>query len=127
MGSLYAAVTDCLAKLYRGEIAMEEFICVAKTSDLLEGTGKLVEVGGKRIALFYDGNDYRAIEDECPHRGGPLSDGEINGNEVSCPWHGARFDIRDGKALSPPAPSNVTAYPVRVDGENIEISINNDC
>ena len=102
---------------------MGEFIRVAKTDELTEEEGKLVEVRGRRIALFRIGNGYAAIEDTCPHRGGPLSGGEVDEYEVICPWHGARFDVRSGKALSPPTPSDVASYPVRVEGDHIEIEI----
>jgi len=52
-----------------------------------------VEVGGQRIAIFNVGGKYWAIEDTCPHRGGPLSEGMLAENEVICPWHGSRFNL----------------------------------
>ena len=83
----------------------------------------IVEVDGKKIALFNVDGAFYAIDDTCTHRGGPLSEGELNGNEVSCPLHGARFDVTSGAELSPPAPRGVARYNVRVDGEDVAIEV----
>ncbi len=102
---------------------MAGFVKVARTGELAPGRGKLVEVSGKKIALFQVEGDYYAIDDECSHQGGPLSEGDLDGKEVTCPWHGAIFDVTTGEALGPPAPKGVTRYRVRVSGESIEIEI----
>ncbi|MFQ5912940.1 MAG: Rieske (2Fe-2S) protein [Nitrospinota bacterium] len=102
---------------------MGEFVKAAETSELSENSCKLVEVGDKKIALFRTEDGYCAIDDTCTHKGGPLSEGELEGNEVTCPWHGAAFDIKTGAALSPPASTGVTSYNVRVSGEDIEIEV----
>jgi nitrite reductase/ring-hydroxylating ferredoxin subunit len=102
---------------------MSEFVKVAKTGEVAPGEGKAVEVGGKRIAIFNIDGMFYAIDDTCTHRGGPLSDGMLVGTEVTCPWHGAIFDIRSGSVLGPPAPRNVGLYSVRIDGEEIEVEI----
>jgi nitrite reductase (NADH) small subunit len=78
---------------------MAAFVKVAKAADVEPGCGKSFEVNGKRIALFNVEGTLYAIADTCTHRAGPLSEGELNGNEVSCPWHGARFAAaRDGES-----------------------------
>jgi len=100
---------------------MAQFVKVGTKGDLAPGQGKMVEVGGKKIALFNVEGTYHAIDDTCTHRGGPLSEGELAGNEVTCPWHGAVFDVTTGKVLGPPATKGVSRYNVRVSGENIEI------
>jgi len=100
---------------------MAQFVKVGAKGDLAPGQGKMVEVGGKKIALFNVEGTYHAIDDTCTHRGGPLSEGELAGNEVTCPWHGAVFDVTTGKVLGPPATKGVSRYNVRVSGENIEI------
>src|SRR5690349_13020773 len=75
---------------------MSEFVKVARTGDIAPGEGKTVESGGKRIAIFnVDGTLY-AIDDTCTHRGGPLSEGVVEGTKVTCPWHGAVFDVTSG-------------------------------
>ena len=102
---------------------MAGFVKVAKTEDLAPGQGKMVEAGGKKIALFNVDGDYCAISDTCTHHGGPLSEGELNGKEVTCPWHGAVFDVTTGEVLGPPAMEGVACYKVRVSGNSIEIEI----
>ena len=102
---------------------MATFIQVATTSELSPGQVKLVEVKDKRIALFNIGGRYYAIDDTCPHRGGPLSEGDLEGETVICPWHGAIFDLRTGDVKRPPAAIGVTSYAVRVEGEKIEIAV----
>ena len=59
----------------------------------------------------------------CTHRGGPLSEGELEGDEVTCPWHGAKFKVSSGEVLSPPAPQGVGSYKVRVNGPDIELEL----
>ncbi|MDI6770067.1 MAG: non-heme iron oxygenase ferredoxin subunit, partial [Anaerolineales bacterium] len=71
------------------------------------------------------GNLY-AIADVCSHDEGPLGDGDLEGHEIACPRHGARFDIRSGQALQLPAVVDIPAYPVRVRGDMIEIGIPKD-
>ena len=68
---------------------MPEFVKVAKTGDIAPGEAKAVDIGAKRIAIFNIEGTYHAIDDKCTHRGGPLSEGMVVGNEVTCPWHGA--------------------------------------
>jgi len=102
---------------------MAGFVKVGKTGDLSPGQGKKVEVGGKKIALFNVDGAYYAIDDACTHRGGPLSEGELSGNEVTCPWHGAVFDVKTGNTLGPPATKGVARYNVRVSGDSIELEV----
>ena len=102
---------------------MAGFVKVAKTEDLAPGQGKMVEAGGKKIALFNVDGDYCAISDTCTHHGGPLSEGELDGKEVTCPWHGAVFDVTTGEVLGPPAMEGVACYKIRVSGKDIEIEI----
>jgi nitrite reductase/ring-hydroxylating ferredoxin subunit len=102
---------------------MAGFVKVGTTGDLAPGQGKRVEAGGKKIALFNVDGKYYAIDDTCTHRGGPLSEGELSGNEVTCPWHGAIFDLTTGKVLGPPATKGVARYNVRVSGNSIEVEV----
>jgi nitrite reductase/ring-hydroxylating ferredoxin subunit len=67
-----------------------------------------------------DGTFY-AIGDTCTHKGGPLSQGKVLDWTVTCPWHGAQFDIRTGNVLTPPAPSGVPSYKVVVEGDEIKV------
>jgi nitrite reductase (NADH) small subunit len=103
--------------------AMAEFVKVARTGEIAPGQGKAVETGGKRIAIFKIDGKFYAIDDTCTHRGGPLSEGMVVGTEVTCPWHGAVFDVTSGAVLGAPAPRDVASYPVRIEGEDIEVEI----
>ena len=96
---------------------------VAQESEMADQSAKCIEVEGKRIALFNLGGEFYAIDDTCTHRGGPLSEGSIEGEEVECPWHGAHFNIKSGDVTASPAPRGVTKYQVRVTGDDIEIEI----
>jgi nitrite reductase/ring-hydroxylating ferredoxin subunit len=100
---------------------MAAFVKVARLDELPIGQGKLVEVNDKRIALFNVGGRYFAIDDVCPHRGGPLSEGDLEGEAIVCPWHGAIFELASGEVKRSPAAAGVTTYDVRL--ENGEISI----
>src|SRR5262245_39831035 len=106
-----------------GRLTMAMFVTVVKTDDLQPGQGKLVEVNHKRIALFNVGGRYYAIDDVCPHRGGPLSEGELERGTVVCPWHGAIFDLNTGAVTRLPATAGVTTYEVRVEGEGIAVAV----
>ncbi len=102
---------------------MPTFVTVAKNSEIAEQSAKCVEVKGKRIALFKLAGEFYAIDDTCTHRGGPLSEGIVQGEEVECPWHGAHYNIKTGEVTSPPAPKGVTKYNVRVTAEDLEIEM----
>jgi len=98
---------------------MEDFVTVASVSDLSDGEIMLVEVGDERIALAKIDGSFYAIGDECPHAEGPLSEGDVEGNEVECPYHGSRFNLMTGDVTSPPAGEGVTRYAVRLDGDDV--------
>ncbi|MEZ4712764.1 MAG: non-heme iron oxygenase ferredoxin subunit [Caldilineaceae bacterium] len=101
---------------------MSKFIKVASLSEILVGQSKLVEVEDVRVALFNLNGEIYAIEDVCTHDGGPLVEGEIvNGCQVMCPRHGARFDIRTGAALSFPAFEATNSYEVKIEGDDVLI------
>jgi len=102
---------------------MADFVKVAKTDEIVPGQGKMIEVGGKKIALFNVEGSFHAIDDTCTHRGGPLSEGVLDGDQVTCPWHGATYDVTTGEVLGPPAPKGVARYNVRVESGNIEVEI----
>ncbi len=102
---------------------MAEWLKVAKTGEIAPGDAKAMDVGERRIALFNIDGAYHAIDDTCTHRGGPLSEGMVVGTEVTCPWHGAVFDVTTGSVLGAPAPQDVAHYPVRIEGDDIEIEL----
>ena len=92
---------------------------VAKTSELPEGGQHIVETPeGKTIALFHREGKMFAIDNTCLHKGGPLGEGEVQGETVSCPWHGWQYNIRTGECLTKPG-EKVGCYTVRVEGDDI--------
>jgi nitrite reductase/ring-hydroxylating ferredoxin subunit len=102
---------------------MAGFVKVAKTNELSPGQGRMIEANGKKIALFNVDGSFYAIDDTCTHRGGPLSEGSLEEKKVTCPWHGASFDVTTGEVQGPPAPSGVARYNVRVEGGDIEVEV----
>jgi 3-phenylpropionate/trans-cinnamate dioxygenase ferredoxin subunit len=101
-----------------------EYVAVATTDELTNGTRKLVEVDGRPIAVFNIAGAYYAIADVCSHDDGPVAEGEVyNEFEIECPRHGARFDVRNGKVLSFPAIVDIPAYPVKVEGDQILVGL----
>jgi nitrite reductase/ring-hydroxylating ferredoxin subunit len=89
---------------------MPQFMKVATPDELEDQQGKLVELEGQEIALFRVEEAFHALSDTCTHRGGPLSEGTVEGAEVTCPWHGARFDIKTGAVMGLPAGREVRSY-----------------
>ena len=77
---------------------MSEFVKVAAVTDLKPGEGKVVTVGERELALFNVAGQFHCIDNSCPHRGGPLGDGVLNGTVVTCPLHGWRFDVTTGQS-----------------------------
>ena len=100
---------------------MSQQIKVAETKDVPAGGAMAVEVNGQKVALFHVDGNYYAIADTCTHRGGSLSEGVVSERKVTCPLHGATFDITNGNVLGPPAPGGVTGYKVQVEGSEIYI------
>jgi len=96
---------------------------VAKKKDIAPGTGILVTVDGKEIAVFNSNGSFYAIDNACTHVGGSLSEGPLEGNAVVCPWHGAMFDLTNGQVLNGPASEGVCCYQVKVEGEDIQIEV----
>jgi 3-phenylpropionate/trans-cinnamate dioxygenase ferredoxin subunit len=92
---------------------MSEWIDIGVEGELLPGEFKVVWDGDTPIAVYNLDGDYYAVEDTCTHDGGDLAGGEVFGFEVECPRHGARFDLRTGAALSAPAYTPTTVFPVR--------------
>jgi 3-phenylpropionate/trans-cinnamate dioxygenase ferredoxin subunit len=96
---------------------------VATTRDFPPGSARAVEVAGRSVALFNVEGTIHAIDNDCTHDGGPLSEGVVSDGCVVCPWHGAEFDLSTGKVLTPPAVEDVRSYNVVVSGEDISIEI----
>jgi len=102
---------------------MARLVKIAERKDVVPGKAAAFEVEGQRIALFNVAGTYYAIADTCPHSGGPLSEGEVQGTKVTCPWHGAEFDLTTGAVLAPPAYEGVSSYKVMVEGNDIKVEV----
>ncbi len=105
---------------------MADFVRVAAVADIPEGAHKLIELDERLIVVFHAAGHYYAIDDVCTHDGGPLGDGELDGFAVACPRHGAKFDIRSGRALTMPATRPTVAHEVRLEGDAILVKLNQD-
>ncbi len=100
-----------------------EYIAVAAVDELKEGERLFIEIDGQPIVILRIADQYYAIADVCSHDDGPVGEGSLEGFEIICPRHGARFDIRTGKVLALPAFVDIPAYPVRVVDDQIEIGL----
>jgi 3-phenylpropionate/trans-cinnamate dioxygenase ferredoxin subunit len=103
---------------------MSEYITVASVAEIAAGSMRLVEVDDRLVILSRIGDDYYCIDDICTHDGGTLSDGPHEGCEIACPRHGAKFDLRNGKALSMPATQDTVSHQVKVEDGSIRIRLN---
>lgn len=100
---------------------MSRWTDVAHRDELPPGTRKVVEVEDVMVAVFNIDGEYFAIEDVCTHDGGELASGELYGDVIECPRHGARFCLRTGEVLEPPAYEPVDTFPVRIAGELVQV------
>jgi 3-phenylpropionate/trans-cinnamate dioxygenase ferredoxin subunit len=97
------------------------YVTVARVGEIAPGTCKIVRLDDVPVAVFHVDGAYWAIEDVCTHDGGPVAEGTLEGCVVECPRHGARFDIRTGAVVRPPAYAPVPTYDVRIEGEDIQV------
>ena len=101
---------------------MAEFVKVASVSELAPGSAKAVEVNGKTIALFNVEGAVYALDNTCLHRGGPLGEGELMGEVVTCPWHQWEYNVRTGENVGDSS-VKVDTYPVQVEGNDIKVAV----
>jgi 3-phenylpropionate/trans-cinnamate dioxygenase ferredoxin subunit len=109
------------------ESALDEtkypFYEVCALDDLPPGERVYLELNDKPVIIFNVEGELFAIDDECTHDNGPLGEGDLDNHHIICPRHGARFDIRNGKALTLPAVKGVQTYPLRVRDGMVEIGL----
>ncbi|MCJ7658276.1 MAG: non-heme iron oxygenase ferredoxin subunit [Anaerolineales bacterium] len=103
-----------------------EFVEIGHENEIENGERIFVEIDGRPIVVFNIAGELFAISDLCTHDDGPLGDGVVQGHEVSCPRHGANFDVRTGKALTLPAIVDIPTYPLRVINGRVEIGLQRD-
>ena len=103
-------------------VEMSKFVSIAKVADIPSGTGRTVDVGGILLAIYHVDGTFYAVDNTCPHAGGPLGEGKLSEGIVECPWHGWRFNIRTGERVG----NNTIAIaccPVRIEGDQIQIAL----
>ena len=105
---------------------MSEFIRVASVDEIADPGRKLFDLDDRLLVLFHVGGQFYCLDDVCTHDGGPLGEGRLDGFEVACPRHGARFDIRTGVAKTMPATENTVSYPVKVEGGEVFVRLTAD-
>ena len=101
----------------------DTFTVVARTHDILVGQTKAVELEGKRLLLCHTDSGFYAVDDTCTHDDGPLAEGWLDGTAIECPRHGARFDVTTGKVRCLPAAIGIRSYPVRVEGNDVQVNV----
>jgi 3-phenylpropionate/trans-cinnamate dioxygenase ferredoxin subunit len=104
------------------------WVSISRLEALPDGESRVFQVGSRWIAICRRGLEIYAVDDVCPHDTGPLGDGPLDGYEIVCPRHGARFDVRTGSVKCPPAPCGIETWPTRLrDGQvEIELEIRHD-
>ena len=101
---------------------MADFTRAIAMSEIPPGTVRVVEVEGQRIAVCNVDGEYFAVDDVCTHDGGPLGDGRLCDSQIECPRHGARFDVRTGRAVVLPAVVPIRTYAVEVAGGDVRVA-----
>lgn len=99
------------------------FHAVAKVGEVEDGEGKQVLIGKKEVAIFNVEGEYYATDDICSHAYASMADGYIEGDQVECPLHGACFEIKTGKALTPPATEDLKTYELKIEGDDILVGM----
>ena len=102
---------------------MGRWVKVAAVEEVSEGQARVVQANGQRIALSRVEGQVYAIQDLCTHDNGPLGEGILSGDEIECPRHGARFNVKTGQPVTLPAVVPVRTFPVKVEGEEIFVQI----
>jgi nitrite reductase (NADH) small subunit/3-phenylpropionate/trans-cinnamate dioxygenase ferredoxin subunit len=98
------------------------FVTVARAHEVPAGEGRRVRAGGRELALFHVGGRFFALDNACPHNGGPLAEGEVDDGAVTCPLHGWTFDLESGRHVANPAIA-VRSYEVRVVGDEVQVAL----
>ncbi|MFQ5690272.1 MAG: Rieske (2Fe-2S) protein [Gemmatimonadota bacterium] len=107
----------------RNGAGTDRFVRVCRVSEIAPGEGRHVRAGEQDVALFNVGGCFYAVHNLCPHAGGPLAEGTLDGRHVICSWHYATFDLETGESLDSISRHDVKTLPVRVDGEHVWIGV----
>lgn len=102
---------------------MAEFTKVAAVSEIPSGSMKGFMVNGEKLLVANINGNFYAMGSICTHRGGPLEEGELSGNTLTCPWHGAQFDVTTGTPTMPPAQMPVKKFEVKVENNDVFVKV----
>ena len=102
---------------------MNEFVKVARATDVPDPGKMYCEVGDRLVVLFHVEGQFSCLDDVCTHDGGPLGEGKLTGCEIACPRHGAKFDVRDGRALTMPATRSTATHEIKIVGDEILVKL----
>lgn len=102
---------------------MAKFVRVCSVHDIPPGTVRSVEVNDLQLALCNANGEFYAVDDVCTHDGGPLDQGYLQGFNIECPRHGAKFDIRSGRVTALPAIRPISTYEVKVEGDDLLVDV----
>ncbi len=101
---------------------MAEYQTVAKASEIAPGEMKLVDLEGEEVVVANVDGAFLAFGNKCTHVGGPLAEGDLDGETVICPWHATVFNVRSGQPLGGPGEDPVPVYEVRLEGDDIQVA-----
>jgi 3-phenylpropionate/trans-cinnamate dioxygenase ferredoxin component len=101
---------------------MAEFVRIAKIDEVEEGKGMVVEAGEKCLAVFKVDGAFHVIDNTCLHRGGPLGEGDVEGETVTCPWHGWEYNVKTGHCVNNPS-SHVRSYPTVIENGEVKVDL----
>jgi nitrite reductase/ring-hydroxylating ferredoxin subunit len=104
------------------DLSNHPFLPVTKAGEIPAGEGRTFEVAGRLVAVFFDGSNYHAMDDLCPHMGASLGSGPLVNGVVTCPWHAWRFAVCDGAWCDNPA-LKVDVFPTRLSGDMVEVQV----
>lgn len=105
---------------------MSNWINVAHINDISIGTWQTVDMDNLSILVININNQFYAIENLCTHDGGPLSDGQLEGEEIVCSRHGAKFCVKNGAVTAPPAYEDIRTFPVKIEKDIVMVELENN-
>lgn len=100
---------------------MSEWVNVIEQTALADGEHVVVDVDGTEVAVFKLDGQFYAIEDVCTHDGAEIASGELDGDQIICPRHGARFCVKTGAVKAPPAYEDIACFPVRIENNLVQV------
>lgn len=101
---------------------MDDFLEIANIADIPPGRARAFDAGDRKIAVYHTANGFYASDNSCPHRGGPLGEGDVIGNEIVCPWHLWGFDVQTGVCLAVPS-LRIQTHEVQIEGERVLVRL----